>query len=80
MKKWLGISQKTKSLFWLNVKGVIFQSLGWFLILISLFIFFFSWIVAIILIGVSIFLLIKGHQQRLEFKLKSGYIVYNGGR
>ncbi len=93
MKKWFenkgnqykeretkSISQKTKSLFWLNVSSGTYRFFGGFLIICGLITLFFNLIIAIILIGLSIFLLIKGHQQRLEFKLRSGYIVYNGGR
>ncbi len=72
------VSEKTKNLFWLNVKSGLYKWAGIFLLSISLFTFFFNWFVALILIGVGIFLLIKGHQQKLQYKLSSGYIVYRG--
>jgi len=91
MKKWFenkgnqyreretkSVSEKTKSLFWLNVSSWAYRFFGGSLIMVSLFIFFFNWFIALVLIGVGIFLLIKGNQQKLQYKLSSGYIVYNG--
>lgn len=72
------VSQKTKNLFWLNVKSRAYQFVGGFLIISSLITFFFNWFLAIVLIVVSIFLLIKGNQQMLEYKIRSGHILYNG--
>ena len=91
MKKWFenkgdqyrergtkSVSEKTKSLFWLSVSSWANRFFGVSLIMIGLITLFFNLIIGIILMVVGIFLLIKGNQQKLQYKLNSGYIVYNG--
>lgn len=72
------VSRKTQSLFWLNIKSLFNCGMGGILIFISLFLFFVHWGFFILSCGLGIFLLIVGNQQKLEYKMKSGYIVYNG--
>ena len=72
------VDKYNKSLFWQKVFSNINKSLGSSLIIIGIVLLFFNLIIAIILIGIGIFLLIKGGQQRLDYKRKSGYIIHNG--
>jgi len=72
------VDKYNKSLFWQKVFSNINKSLGSSLIIIGIVLLFFNLIIAIILIGIGIFLLIKGGQQQLDYKRKSGYIIHNG--
>jgi len=71
-------SNKTKGLYWLGVKGKLARGFGGVLIVGGLLSFILSWVLAIILIGLGIFLIIKGSQNDLEYKRESGHIIYRG--
>jgi len=71
-------SNHTKGLFWLGVKGRALMFFGGFLCLVGIVIISFSLIGGGFSVGFGIFLFIKGKQDELHYKRKSGYIVYNG--
>ena len=71
------VSKSTKSLFWLNFKAAIQTALGFFLILIGLFLFFIKeFLICLVFFGASVFFLIRGRIARLDYERKSGYIIY----
>lgn len=71
------ISKSTKSLFWLNFRAAIQTALGAFLFLIALVLTSFSeFLISLVFFGLSIFFFIRGRIARLDYKRKSGYIIY----
>ncbi len=70
------VRKNTKGLFWKGVLGNLLSGIGILLILISFIVFFFKFIIGIILLVLGIFLEIKGHQNRLEYKMDTGHILY----
>jgi len=72
------VKQKTKNLFWLNVKGSILRFLGALFIAVGVIVLAFDLIISILILIVGIYFLIIGNQKILEYKRESGYIVYNG--
>lgn len=73
------VAQSSKNLFWLNFAAMLQMTLGVILLLVSLVLIAFDkLLISLIPIIAGVFLIIKGKIARLDYKRKSGYIIYGG--
>lgn len=71
------ISKSTKSLFWQNFLAVMQMILGVNLLGISLILLVFQkFLIGFLLMGAGIYFGIRGKMRRLDYKRKTGYIIY----
>jgi uncharacterized membrane protein YphA (DoxX/SURF4 family) len=71
-------NQKNINLFWYGFKAGLIKIAGSLLLLCGLVFIFFNIIVAIILIILGFFLILKGRSQRFDYQRQSGSIVHRG--
>ena len=81
------MENQNKSLFWYGFRAKVKKLFGSLLIGMGIITCFISlanentvWILGLIMLGFGIFLLAKGHSQRFDYKMQSGYMVHGGDR
>lgn len=71
---------REQNIFWYGFKAVIMQYVGVFIVLGSLFLLQYHYILTIIVAIIGIGIFIQGKAMRFEYKMKSGHIIHGGDR